>query len=80
VADEFGGLGVGLNGVDVRGMVMLLVQVSLREAEVQKLVAYQIGDRTVWLEAGSKRHFVGLSPRQLLRLTRAETGTFLRDD
>jgi len=36
--------------------------------------------RTVWLEAGSKRHFVGLSPRQLLRLTRAETGTFLRED
>ena len=36
--------------------------------------------RTVWLEAGSPRHFLGLSPRQLLRLTRAETGIFLIDD
>jgi prolyl-tRNA editing enzyme YbaK/EbsC (Cys-tRNA(Pro) deacylase) len=36
--------------------------------------------RTVWLEAGSPRHVLGVSPRQLLRLTRAETGTFLLDD
>jgi prolyl-tRNA editing enzyme YbaK/EbsC (Cys-tRNA(Pro) deacylase) len=36
--------------------------------------------RTVWLEAGSPRHFLGLSPRQLLRLTRSETGIFLIDD
>jgi prolyl-tRNA editing enzyme YbaK/EbsC (Cys-tRNA(Pro) deacylase) len=36
--------------------------------------------RTVWLEAGSPRHVLGLGPRQLLRLTRAETGTFLLDD
>lgn len=36
--------------------------------------------RTVWLEAGSPRHVLGLGPRQLLRLTRAETGTFLVDD
>lgn len=36
--------------------------------------------RTVWLEAGSPRHVLGLGPRQLLRLTRAETGTFLIED
>ena len=36
--------------------------------------------RRVWLEAGSPRHVVGLGPRQLLRLTRAETGVFLLDD
>jgi len=36
--------------------------------------------RRVWLEAGSPRHFLGVSPGQLLRLTRAETGIFLRDD
>jgi prolyl-tRNA editing enzyme YbaK/EbsC (Cys-tRNA(Pro) deacylase) len=36
--------------------------------------------RTVWLEAGSPRHVLGLSPGQLLRLTRAETGTFLVED
>jgi len=36
--------------------------------------------RTVWLQAGSPRHVLGLGPRQLLRLTRAETGTFLLDD
>ncbi len=36
--------------------------------------------RTVWLEAGSPRHVVGLAPDQLLRLTRAETGLFLVQD
>jgi len=36
--------------------------------------------RRVWLEAGSPRHVLGLGPRQLLRLTRAETGVFLLDD
>jgi prolyl-tRNA editing enzyme YbaK/EbsC (Cys-tRNA(Pro) deacylase) len=36
--------------------------------------------RTVWLEAGSPRHVLGLSPSQLLRLTRAETGSFLLED
>lgn len=36
--------------------------------------------RRVWLEAGSPRHVLGLGPRQLLRLTRAETGTFLLED
>jgi prolyl-tRNA editing enzyme YbaK/EbsC (Cys-tRNA(Pro) deacylase) len=36
--------------------------------------------RTVWLEAGSPRHVLGIRPRELLRLTRAETGTFLVDE
>jgi prolyl-tRNA editing enzyme YbaK/EbsC (Cys-tRNA(Pro) deacylase) len=36
--------------------------------------------RTVWVEAGSPRHVLGLGPRQLLRLTRADTGSFVRDD
>jgi prolyl-tRNA editing enzyme YbaK/EbsC (Cys-tRNA(Pro) deacylase) len=36
--------------------------------------------RTVWLEAGSPRHVLGLAPNQLLRLTRAETASFLVDD
>ena len=36
--------------------------------------------RTVWLQAGSPRHVVGLSPRELLRLTHAETGVFLLED
>ena len=36
--------------------------------------------RTVWLEAGSPRHVLGLQPRLLLRLTRAETGRFLVED
>ena len=35
---------------------------------------------TVWLDAGSPRHVLGLAPGQLLRLTRAETGTFLVED
>jgi len=29
--------------------------------------------QTVWLEAGSPRHVVGLTPSQLVRLTRSET-------
>ena len=28
---------------------------------------------TVWLEAGSPRHVLGLNPSQLIRLTRSET-------
>lgn len=36
--------------------------------------------QTVWLEAGTARHFLGLGPRQVMRLTRAETGTFLAGD
>jgi len=36
--------------------------------------------RTAWLEAGSPRHVLGLSPSQIVRLTRAETGNFLRSD
>jgi prolyl-tRNA editing enzyme YbaK/EbsC (Cys-tRNA(Pro) deacylase) len=39
-----------------------------------------LSQRMVWLEAGSPRHVLGLVPRQLLRLTRAETGSFLIDD
>ena len=35
-----------------------------------------LAQRTVWLEAGSPRHVLGLAPSQLLRLTRAETGVF----
>jgi prolyl-tRNA editing enzyme YbaK/EbsC (Cys-tRNA(Pro) deacylase) len=36
--------------------------------------------RTVWLEAGTPRHVLGLSPGQLLRLTHGETGRFLVQD
>ena len=32
------------------------------------------------LEAGSPRHVLGLSPGQIVRVTRAETGNFLRSD
>jgi prolyl-tRNA editing enzyme YbaK/EbsC (Cys-tRNA(Pro) deacylase) len=36
--------------------------------------------RTAWLQAGSPRHVLGLSPGQIVRLTRAETGNFLLSD
>jgi prolyl-tRNA editing enzyme YbaK/EbsC (Cys-tRNA(Pro) deacylase) len=36
--------------------------------------------RVAWLEAGSPRHVLGLSPSQIMRLTRAETGNFLLSD
>jgi len=39
-----------------------------------------LSQRTVWLEAGSPRHVLGLAPSQLLRLTRAETGVFVPPD
>jgi prolyl-tRNA editing enzyme YbaK/EbsC (Cys-tRNA(Pro) deacylase) len=39
-----------------------------------------LSSRTVWLEAGSPRHVLGVAPSQLLRLTRAETGNFLVED
>ena len=39
-----------------------------------------LAQRTAWLEAGSPRHVLGLSPSQILRLTRAETGNFLLSD
>lgn len=35
---------------------------------------------TVWLEAGSPRHVLGLAPSQLTRLTRSETADFLVED
>jgi prolyl-tRNA editing enzyme YbaK/EbsC (Cys-tRNA(Pro) deacylase) len=39
-----------------------------------------LSEQTIWLEAGSPRHVLGLAPSQLLRLTRAETGSFLLED
>jgi len=36
--------------------------------------------RTGWVQAGSPRHVLGLSPSQMVRLTRAETGNFLLSD
>ena len=35
---------------------------------------------TVWLEAGSPRHVLGLPPGQLVQLTRAETADLLFED
>ena len=34
---------------------------------------------SVWLEAGSPRHLLGLSPAQLTRVTNAETADLLRE-
>ena len=36
--------------------------------------------RMIWLEAGSPRHVLGLSPGHLVRLTRAETADLLLED
>jgi prolyl-tRNA editing enzyme YbaK/EbsC (Cys-tRNA(Pro) deacylase) len=36
--------------------------------------------RTAWLEAGSPRHVLGISPSQLLRLAGAETADLVVDD
>jgi prolyl-tRNA editing enzyme YbaK/EbsC (Cys-tRNA(Pro) deacylase) len=39
-----------------------------------------LSGRTLWLQAGTPRHVLGLSPTQLVRLTHAETGRFLVQD
>jgi prolyl-tRNA editing enzyme YbaK/EbsC (Cys-tRNA(Pro) deacylase) len=38
-----------------------------------------LSSEAVWLEAGSPRHVVGLSPAQLTRVTKAETADLLRE-
>jgi prolyl-tRNA editing enzyme YbaK/EbsC (Cys-tRNA(Pro) deacylase) len=38
-----------------------------------------ISSESVWLEAGSPLHLLGLSPAQLTRVTNAETGDLLRE-
>lgn len=35
---------------------------------------------TVWLEAGSPRHVLGLTPSQLVRVTRSQTADLLLED
>ena len=36
-----------------------------------------LGEQTVWLELDAPRHFLGLAPAQLLRLTRSKTADLL---
>jgi prolyl-tRNA editing enzyme YbaK/EbsC (Cys-tRNA(Pro) deacylase) len=38
-----------------------------------------LSSESVWLEAGSPRHLLGLSPAQLARVTSAETADLLRE-
>lgn len=38
-----------------------------------------LSSESVWLEAGSPLHLLGLSPAQLTRVTNAETGDLLRE-
>jgi prolyl-tRNA editing enzyme YbaK/EbsC (Cys-tRNA(Pro) deacylase) len=38
-----------------------------------------LSSETVWLEAGSPRHVLGLSPAQIARVTKAETADILRE-
>jgi prolyl-tRNA editing enzyme YbaK/EbsC (Cys-tRNA(Pro) deacylase) len=38
-----------------------------------------LSSNAVWLEAGSPRHVLGLSPAQIARVTRAETADLLRE-
>ncbi len=38
-----------------------------------------VSSDAVWLEAGSPRHVLGLSPAQIARVTRAETADLLRE-
>jgi hypothetical protein len=37
-------------------------------------------ERTVWLEAGSPRYVLGISPGQLMRLTRADAADLVLED
>jgi prolyl-tRNA editing enzyme YbaK/EbsC (Cys-tRNA(Pro) deacylase) len=38
-----------------------------------------VSSDVVWLEAGSPRHVVSLSPAQVIRVTSAETADLLRE-
>ena len=38
-----------------------------------------LSSTSVWLEAGSSRHLLGLSPAQLMRVTNAKTADLLRE-
>jgi hypothetical protein len=38
-----------------------------------------LGERTVWIHAGSRRHVAGMSPVQLARLVRAATADIVAD-
>ena len=38
-----------------------------------------LSSESIWLEAGSPRHLLGLSPAQLARVTHAETADLLRE-
>jgi prolyl-tRNA editing enzyme YbaK/EbsC (Cys-tRNA(Pro) deacylase) len=38
-----------------------------------------LGERTVWIHAGSRRHVAGMSPGQLARLVRARTADIIAD-
>ncbi|MGZ8740514.1 MAG: hypothetical protein ACXWZ8_07960 [Gaiellaceae bacterium] len=38
-----------------------------------------VSSNAVWLEAGSPGHVLGLSPAQVIRVTRAETADLLRE-
>ena len=38
-----------------------------------------LGEPTVWLEAGSERHVVGVSPTQLLRILHAQTSDLVAE-
>ncbi len=38
-----------------------------------------LSSEAVWLEVGSPRHVLGLSPAQIVRVTRAETADLLRE-
>jgi prolyl-tRNA editing enzyme YbaK/EbsC (Cys-tRNA(Pro) deacylase) len=39
-----------------------------------------LSGRTVWLPAGSPRHVLGLPPREVMRLTHGERGSFLQEN
>jgi prolyl-tRNA editing enzyme YbaK/EbsC (Cys-tRNA(Pro) deacylase) len=38
-----------------------------------------LSSEAVWLEVGSPRHVLGLSPAQIVRVTKAETADLLRE-
>jgi hypothetical protein len=50
VANVFAGLTFSLDRIHIYGSAMMLRETPLRDAEMEKLIANEIGDGAVWFE------------------------------
>ena len=65
-----------LDCADVRPAVPPAFPFASAEVRLDRAL---LGERTVWIHAGSRRHVLGISPVQLARLVRARTADIAAD-